>query len=659
MLNEKLEEISKINSVCLAHSDVDCESVSLFCFKLKNSCEELREAHLLKTKKDEQDFCMVVVKEIIKNTRLRAKEIFSNPNLMKEDKIKLLIGLAYVSQSQVALTKVQHRFGGRLGYHCLSHSQLIARYPDALAMCAGANHDVVMRYLPAPNFSDPKIIKLREEYHQLRSSVHPFTEAHRLMYASHKDRIKSLKGMTEQKRLAGWKAGCSERDSFNQMEVQLTQLADIIGACDEDQRNHDVIDRFKSQLDAQQSYRAALIKGTIAHKNDFSPAGLGDKLNTIGNASVFPSPAVLAVIEQPLRSRLVRLMDRVIVQLKGSDSPSFQQALEEISDANTFYQQVAAATKANPGTDLEEVKANVRRGMKKERVANHGAQRNIPRFEVMDEAILLIMPPYNDPMKPLKDVPQEALIDSMREQMLRDLKENKDMALLQYFRHQMEITIVGNLDLGGPMRKEAIDSIQNWIIGLIAEENPYQAQSFFSLLQILPGKSGVVEDEVLRLLEKKYERDTRGVSENDYLGALEFLDFAYYLINENLPFSQGAILRSQLYIYCPMKALQKVFEDPLCEGYIADSDREWFVRTLQIYEDLFCKNGKLRDEVLQKLRGLIDACSSLNALCGCILKAMKQQFGPHFLNAPHDYGYTKGKNLCSDFLREQDNAQLL
>lgn len=601
MQSGKLEELTLIGETCLTHSEIDLESVAKFCRCLKESCEEMRESKLLKGKKEEQFFCVHLVQKLIKSTQVLTSAILTDLKLRDDDKADRLAKLAYVAQSLIALTGIQHRFGGRLGYHCLPHSQSVAQYPDFMVACAGANHDAVMKYAKPPDFDDPQIIAMREEYFQTRSlladALSPVSNTHGQMYARHKSKIKTLKNLTEQKRIAGWKEGCSERDSFTQMEVQLEQLMEIMEKCDEGKKSHVSVEQFKKQIKSQESDRAALIRGTIPAKSDFAPPSLGDKLNTIGNVSVLPGPALLAELEQPLRGRIVQLMDSVIKEIKGIEAPTFKQALEDIYESGRFS---------------------------------------------------------NDPMKQLKDDPQEKLVKAISEGMLRDVDEHRDLLLIDYFLKQMKTGIVGNYDLGSLMREGSeIDWLHNEIIGLIVEENPYQSQLFFSANHKLLGEGGLVNEAVhLKLRDAAY-RTKQGITDEEYRGVLEFIDISYYFMNQNLHFSQGAILRMQLYVYLPMKALQKASEAPLVQANLNASDKIQLDRMIREFERCFCRNGKLRDSILEKIKLMNDDCLSAGSLCQHILSAMENQFGPHFLKEPQEYGFTNEKGIIKEFIDEQ------
>lgn len=661
MQDRKLEELTRIGETCLTHAVIDLESVAKFCRCLKRSCEEMRDSKLLKGKKEEQAFCRLLVQKIIKSTQGRTSAILADLKLKNDEKADSLANLAYMAQSLIALTIIQHRFGGRLGYHCLPHSQSVVQYPDFMVMCAGANHDVVMKYAKHPDFNDPKIIQMREAYHQSRSLIvdsgSPLSETHRQMYALKKGEIKTLKNVTEQKRIAGWKEGCSERDSVGQLEAQLEQLIVTMEKCDEEKKYCEAIEQFKKKIKSQEGDRAALIKGTIPAKCDFAPPHLGDKLNTIGNVSVLPGPAVLAEMEQPLRGRIVHLMDNVIKEIKGVEaSNTFKQALEDIYETRRFYHWVVAEKKAHPSDDLEEIKAKVRKGMKSDKPSLYHPGTKIPRFETMNEAILAAMPPFNDPMKQLKEEPQDTLIKAISAGIQKDVREHRDMLLIEYLMKQMKMGLVGNHDLGALMKEGAENEwLHNEIIGLIVEENPYQSQLFFTVNHKLLGEGGLSNEAVQVKLRDPDYRNKWGITEEEYQGVLEFTDISFYFMNENLSFSQGAILRMLLYVYLPMKALQKASEASLIQANIKAFDKTEVDHMVHEFERSFCQDGKLRDSILQKIKLMIDECLTAGSLSRKILSAMEHQFGPHFLKEPQGYGFTIGNVISKEFLEEQNN----
>lgn len=647
MQNEKLKELTEISSKFLADDAIDLHLAADFCADLKRSCEELRESHHFTGKKDEQAFCLLLIKNIMDACRLRSFEILSNSLLTPGQKAKQLANLTYHSQCLVALALIQHRFGGRLGYHCLPHTQGIIQYPDSLIACAGANHDAVMRYAKSPAFGDAAIIRMRREYHQERSllidSKSPVDETHRQMYAEKRNEIKTLKNLTEQKRIAGWKEGNCERDSADQMEAQIAQIIEMIEERDEGNLNGEAIALFRKQMVEEQAYRSSLIKGTIPNKWDFAAPGLGDKLNTIGNVTVFPNPVELLDIAVPLRNRLVRLMDRIIKEIKGSQALTFQQAVDDIEDARRFYQGVVAEKAANPSADPEEIKTNVRNEIR-------------PRFETLNEKILTANPPFNDPLKQIKEISQEMAVHYFKTSIIQDAHEHNDLAIIEFLMTQIKKGVVANHDLGAVLKADSDSfALKDMIIGLIYEENPYQGQLFFAANQKLEKEGTLGSEEIHIKLREGSNRKKWGITDEEYQNVQEFMDIAYQFINENHPFLQGAILRTRLYIYIPMKALQLAFDDPFLQAKISESDRMTLNKIIREFEKTFCIKGKLRDSVLEKSELFIEECCSAGSLCRCILSAMQNQFGRHFLKAPLEYGYTLGNELDKHFLQEQDN----
>lgn len=654
MQQEKIEEIRRHIDTCLQPIRVDIQSLAAFCHHLKTSCEELRSNGSFKGKKDEQDFCSRIVKMIASWTQLRACDIFAESVLHNQEKADLLTNLTYISQTLIALTGIQHRFGGRLGYHCLPHTRSIAQYPDFMILCAGANHDCVMRYAPSPDFHNPLYKETRLLYHLSRNQPTVLNSskmsAHRAMLVQNKDRIKTLKGYTEQKRIAGWGKGHSEHDSFCQMEIQLADLIRSIENCEAANDHRDVILCVKKQIQSTQSYREGLIKGTIPTICDFAPPGLGDKLNTIGNVSVFPGPDILSKMEQPLRARLIDLMDSVIKEIKGPEASTFQIALDDISDARTFYCRVTEAEKTHPEADLEELKNDARIKLQSE-----GRGSEVPHFETMNETILAVMPPFNDPMKQLIDVSQDTVVKSICKAIREDVAKHNDLILVKHLMCATAENIVGSYDLGTMMMKGAENYwLHNEVLGLIFEENPYQSRRFFTVNRKLQSEGGLASEEVHAQLKIPEYRAKWNITEDEYTATLEFMDLAYYFINENFSFCQGAILRTKFYIHLPMSGLKMALEDPLILGRINNDEKKQFNSTVQEFEDFFCINGRLRDSILREIKAFIDSCAMAGSLCKCIIEAMKHQFGPHFLKEPQEYGFTSENEINKEFLEEQN-----
>lgn len=660
-MDDKIDEMSLMIETCLAESQVPVQGLANFCQTLKAACESYRANG--KNKKDEQDFCEHVISKIIYSTEKKTSEILTDNKNSSEEKGIRLTHLTYLSMTLIALTKVQHRFGGRLGYHCLVHSQGVVQYPDFLIICAAANHDVVMRYANSPDFEHPEIIKLEQAYHHARNKLAKgkkhVDETPQLMYLHKKRDIKTLKTVTEQKRLAGWVEGSSERDSFHQMEIQLTQLIHLMEARDHESKYQKEFEHLKREVDATRTYRAMLIRGTIPTKGDFALPGLGDKLNTIGNVNVFPSVWELANAAYPLRLRFIQLIDHVIGQILGPKAMTFQQAVDDIHDARLFYQRVIVATEANPSTSQEEIKKKIRQEMRQEKSPSLSTKDKYPHYETVNERVLFSMPPFDDPMKQFKDIPQDSLIHQLSEGLIHDAHEHGDGLLVEHLMRHVSDGIVANFDLGTCMKEEAEWGwLHNEIIGLIVEENPYQAQSFFLINVKLSQEGGLADEKVhIKLREDEY-RNQWGISEDEYRQALEFMDIAYYFINENLFFTQGAIQRFQFYIYQPMKALQMAFEEPFLHGMLKFDEKSKLNKIVVEFEKVFCLNGKLRESIVQKIQAYIKECQTAGSLSKHILAAMGRQFGSHFLVAPLEYGYTEGKKIHKEFLAEQDDRKL-
>ena len=156
---------------------VDTKAVNNFAESLRNECQKQRAAgggDIAISK----EICAKVTQQIIAATVIEAEkiiteagQIINDPKMNAQEKeaklTKLtykLTKLTYMSQSLIALTGVQGRFGGYLNFHCLPHSNGVAndsakfyeetKYEFA-AFCAGANHDAVMDYQGPPAISDP------------------------------------------------------------------------------------------------------------------------------------------------------------------------------------------------------------------------------------------------------------------------------------------------------------------------------------------------------------------------------------------------------------------------------------------------------------------------------------------------------------------------
>lgn len=658
MQNKISDRLTHIVHTCLKNQEISVKEIKDFCRLLQKSCNQLRDEQIFKEKKDEQIFCRNLIKKIIELTEAETKQIFLNDS-SQEKKGALLTRLIYASQIFISLTINQHRFGGRLSYHCLDHTRSVTQYPDFLVCCAGANHDIVMQYDKPPDFKSSTIIKMQQDYHQLRRSLTPQdpskNNVHHLVYSKAKNKIYDLKKKTEQKRLAGWKEGHSEWESFRQMEFQLDQLIKWIEIWDQKNENQEAIKHIKNNIMIGEKDRKLLIKGTIPLKTQFAPPDLGIKMQTIVNVTIIPNPSELFNIDKALQNRLVDLLDHFLHHLKGPHALTFQQALDDIEDARTFYHKVMEEKKEQPSMDLAQIKDKVRSKMRIEKYPSLPSNTRIPHFETLDEAIIESMPPFNDPMKQLIDVPRENFIQTLKDKIVLDAVKHQDHRLLDYFTQRIEHNIIANLDLGSLMEEKADENYPHVLLLLIVEENPYQAWPFFSVNQKLQIDGGAgCEENHLKLRDPAY-RKKWGITDEEYFRFLEFLDITYNFVLENI--SEAIIVHSRLYIYLPMKAVQLALNDPKIKASTLIIKQIDFI--IQEFEKAFCIQGKLRDIVLEELNTFIAECSSAGKLCSHLLHAMEVQFGSRFLQAPHEYGFTKGDALDPEFLKEQNDRSII
>ena len=470
-----MSDIQNKVTACLANrKNVDTDGVTAFANDVRTACEAER-AKAGGDKKADQAFCREVAKQIVENTLTETTKILDDKTLKPKEKQEQLTKLAFMSQGLIALTNVQERFGGRLGFHCMQHSLGVANGAadffkgtdnEFAAFCAGANHDAVMDYQPAPAITDPNNTVGQDKRKTFQTELTKMmAQSSSLNYVSPKDKgviteffeqkygvLKDLKNNSEQRRNAGWKEDStndkidSERASFVQMGKQLEALFQImeVGHTSDSKDASDVLDGVKTMIAEKEPFQEAQIKGTIPIKANFHPPGFGDKLFTIGNVNIVPGPVQLAALvnstdkkEAALGKRLEAVMDKVITSVMGNQPgvATFSQARTDMQETKDYYakidqevkgrsneiqgridKQVATLTSKGEKTDLEKIKKDVlaqqlneiKEDVAKEYKTN---SKPLPRYllpsflEGMKGFFMSEMPPFTDPVKQLAGDP--------------------------------------------------------------------------------------------------------------------------------------------------------------------------------------------------------------------------------------------------------------
>ncbi len=722
--------IIKSMHACLTRLDhVDIKSVDSFAANLFEACQAKR-AGLDGEKKADQTFCREVVHGIIEHTKTETANILKDSNLTGPEKEQKMTKLAFMSQSLIALTGVQERFGGRLGFHCMQHSLGVATGSAAYfkgtdkefaAFCAGANHDAVMDYQAAPAVTDPNNKGGQEKRTNFQNALDTemqkrttldetkgtqVGEAKQSEAAGGKGLLeefldtkygvlKDLKNNSEQRRNAGWQQGNSEKESFEQMKVQLKELVGIMKESQKgDQINSDLMGGVEKSVGKDEAFQETLIRGTIPTKANFNPPGFGDKLFTIGNVNIFPGPAQLASLPPAMQKRMADVMDNVIKEVMGnkSDVATFGQALADMNDTKDYYtkkvtvantdgsttqvdyyttmnQKVDALAKArseemtmaDPSAkpDMSKLAAGVRDELRQK---GEIPRYTLPSFlEGMKGFFLSEMPPFTDPVKQLTKagIGQDEMMKALTKQLMADTKNGPE--LLDYMLQQVSNIGTGVADLGALMMEGCE---KDWAceesVALIVEENPYQASMFFEVNKKLMDSgfneglaTASVHDGLSGKKEDAFGKDLLGrcgITPEEYGGMKEFMHLTNYFAKEQKPFADGRIQLVQHYIYEPMKALQDVLStigsDPnlgiLAQKYNADVNQ-----CVGNFEGMFTDGvddkglPKLRDSSLKGVEDFIaENKKSPSTLCGTIIKQMEKRWGAGFVKDPGKYGYT-------------------
>lgn len=615
--------IEKYAAACFQSLDhVDVASVQKFAAALKTGCEQVREEG--GSKSEEQAFCKESVHAVIQET-LQAKEaILKDLSISAEQKETKLTNLTYMAQSLIGLTNVQERFGARLGFHCLPHSLGVgtgsAQYYkgtpyEFAAFCAGANHDAVMDYQAAPNTVNVEakghqagkdaVTKFHAKLNEGDRSIAGFTE-------KNTPELKGLKNQSEQRRNAGWAENNSEKESYEQMEMQIELLS----------KKMENPEGVSKQLESLKEFRQVAIQGTIPTKSNFAPPNFGKKLFTIGNVGILPSPPKLAKPDGVLDPHLDRVKDKVAgvvdraIEKVKPDAPKFHEAVKDITEA---------------------------RAQKEE------ARFKLPSFlQPMSGFFLAEMPPFDEPFKGF-DAPQEKMVAALAEEIV------KEPEVFDYMFEQLKAIGTGVSDLGALMQEGAE---KNWAveetIALIVEENPYQAGMFFTVNQKLTaaGFLNGLSDKAIheKLLDSQF-REKCTISDAEYKGMQEFMRLTYYFAKDQKPFAEGRIELVQHYIYEPMKAMQSALKESpeLKEKYQENLDK-----IVGNFEEAYCEKPlSLRKSSLAGIDSFLLENNTPEKLCGSIVSNMAARFGANFIKDPSGYGYTGPDSVDQGFLDDQ------
>lgn len=619
---------------CLQSLDhVDVASVQKFATNLKTACEQLRGAG--GTKEAEQKLCKEIVKEIIQETMSARDAILNDASLSSDEKKVKLTNLTYMSQSLVGLTNVQDRFGGRLGFHCLPHSLGVAtgsaqyfkgtayEFP---AFCAGANHDAVMDYQGAPNTVNGQqagtdaVVKFHTtlDAKETDTSVQGFTKGNIPV-------LKGLKNNSEQRRNAGWTEKNSEKESFEQMEKQISLLSTKMQ--DVSSEHSSLMNGVSDQLQSMRGFRELAVQGTIPTKSNFAPPGFGDKFMTVGNVGILPSPTKLAGPDKVLDANLPDVADKLTTVMDN------------------------AIAKVKPGTDRTVGRAV--QDIQEARQGSKEARFTLPPFlEKMSGFFLAAMPPFNEPFKKF-DVEQDNMISALREEVAQDPQ------VLDYMCNQLTAIGTGVADLGALMQKGAE---QHWAVeetvALIVEENPYQARMFFEVNQklVVAGfEKGLGDEAVHDKLNDAEFRGKVGIKDDEFAGMKEFMRLTHFFAQDQKSFAEGRIELVQHYIYEPMKAMQGVFEEGKAPVELKEKHQETVNNIVRNFEEAYCEGEPLtlRRTALEGIDTCLRENDTPGKLCGTILSSTQARFGSNFLEKPGEYGYTTANGVDRGFLEEQ------
>lgn len=688
---------------CLADLTIpNISEINSFANNLKDSCEMIRNKqppHLINGqwvggKQAEQIFCEKIVKTILGNYKSLAMSL-TNP--------KELENLTFIAQSMIALANVQHRFGGRLGFHCLPHSQMVGVNSvlgyykgttfEFAALCCGANHDAVMTYAKPPDLNSSAAIYASHEFMEFRKQfelsedVLVDTSIGLMGNNEHANAVyHPLKSTGQQDRIAGWNSaansqdvGDSERASYEQMEAQIARLLAVA----QEVCRGSVVAQCRENIHSLEGFRQQVIQGTIPDRSHFAAPGFGDKLSTVGNVGMIPAPVALSKMEPGrLRDKLIQVIDQAIKEAQPGvqDPATYQRAIDDMAHSKRFYElleqteplleeqidmitfdRIDSAHRAGEVVDTGKIREAVREEVLKKPIkerlkAEFRVVDDIPRFllplhrEADAKMFLAAMPPFADPLKNLGEGSSLPFLAALS----KGFKENPEVR--DYMLKQMQVIGVGIADLGALMLEGAETewSIQE-SVALLVEENPYQAEGFFAVNQKLLVRYplGLRDENVHLMLRDLNFRIRMGIAENEYNKMLEFTFLAQQFIKSQANFARGRIQMVQHYIYEPLIALRSILDDP-----DVTEQRANIRKIVDNFESLYTVRNSQGEVVLREtaVGGVAQAmkrCQSCGSLSQLILEQMNNRFGPDFEKNPSEYGYTKSGQVDAEFIKEQ------
>ena len=416
------------------------------------------------------------------------------------------------------------------------------------------------------------------------------------------------------------------------MEAQLTALLNTLQKSIP--KGSAFFAKVQTSIDKMQAFRQKAIEGTIPLISNYNPPGFGKKLFTIANVSVVPGPAELAKLEDPLRTRLVTVLDKALKSVLGNVSATFKQALDNMAYTKEYYA-------------LDEDK----RPEKK------------PQFELPKGMgfLLKIMPPFEDPVIHLSSDQQQQLIEALTEHLLADYEEfsrvkedsdkkdvNPGTLVLDYLINQITSMGTGVADLGDLMKAGAKTTwARELTVALAAEQYPNQKTKFLALNKKLVDSGypeGLADPTVHAKLKDHDLRTKLDIKDEEYEGMVEFMHLTNYFAKAQVPFAEGRIKLVQHYIYEPMMALKAVLAladagNPAIAQLKAEYQAD-IVKITKNFETQYCEGDNLRNEAIQGAKDFIqDIVISEAALCKNIMDNMVKRFGADYILHPENYGY--------------------